>query len=111
MTVLRKSTEKNSNKHVPHRTCITCRKTGSKTDFVRLVNTSDGNIEIDEKGKKAGRGAYICKNRECWELTFVKNRKERLGRALKVSINAENRAKLFEYGKALPSVKAAVERN
>ena len=107
----RKISGTNPDKHVPNRTCVACRQTGPKTDFVRLVHSSDGNIEVDEKGRKAGRGAYLCRARECWESAFAKDRKERLGRALRANITAENRTTLLDYSKALPSVKAATERN
>jgi hypothetical protein len=59
-----------------------------------------GEVEIDLAGKKEGRGAYLCKERECWEAGLRKNRLER---ALRVKITREGYAHLAEYGKTLPS--------
>ena len=53
-------------KHVPLRTCVGCRQVRSKREMVRIVRTPTGEIEIDERGKKSGRGAYLCRRRECW---------------------------------------------
>ena len=47
------------------RMCIVCRQMQDKRDLLRIVKDKDGNISIDETGKKNGRGAYICKNEEC----------------------------------------------
>ncbi len=47
-------------KHVPLRTCISCRETKSKRELLRVVRTPDGHVLIDATGKKSGRGAYLC---------------------------------------------------
>jgi predicted RNA-binding protein YlxR (DUF448 family) len=91
-------------KHVPERMCIACRQKRPKWELIRIVRTVPGGLEIDLRGKKTGRGAYLCKQRECWE-TGLKTK--RLARALKYEIKAEQRAELMEYGKTLPP---AVER-
>ena len=75
------------------RTCVTCRKVQAKRELVRLVNTLDGNIEIDSSGKKAGRGAYLCRDWNCWE-TGLKS--SRLEHALRGSLTKDNRAQLIE---------------
>src|SRR5947209_1216587 len=59
-------------KHVPVRTCIACRTSDAKRGLIRLVRTPEGSVEIDETGKKAGRGAYLCRVRECWEIGLAK---------------------------------------
>ncbi len=77
----------------PQRTCLACRKVKAKRELVRLVRTPDGSIEIDIKGKKAGRGSYLCRARECWDTGFNGNRLEH---ALRGSVSPENRKRLLE---------------
>ena len=89
-------------KYVPERTCIVCREVRPKGELVRLVHTPKGEVEIDEKGKKAGRGAYLCKTKACWQKALADDRKNRLARALKVEITSEGRTALSEYGNAFP---------
>ena len=36
-----------------------------KRELIRVVKTAEGEISLDDTGKKAGRGAYICQNPEC----------------------------------------------
>ena len=50
---------------VPIRTCICCRCKRPKEDLIRVGVNGDGNLTLDEKGKKAGRGSYICRDAEC----------------------------------------------
>jgi|TARA_B100001750_G_C15507896_1_gene601627 predicted RNA-binding protein YlxR (DUF448 family) len=38
---------------------------------VRIVRTAQDNLDIDTNGTLAGRGAYLCKNVDCWENGFV----------------------------------------
>jgi predicted RNA-binding protein YlxR (DUF448 family) len=48
-----------------------------------VVRSPEGEISLDKTGKKSGRGAYICKNPQC----FKKARKSgRIATALEVSI-------------------------
>ncbi len=95
---------------VPERTCIACRKTGPKLNFVRLVRSSKGSIVVDEEAKKTGRGAYLCRNRECWEKVLTTKRKEQLARALRTTVSPENRTSLVQYGMTFPYAEAVVER-
>jgi uncharacterized protein len=85
-------------KHVPLRTCIACRRSAGKRELVRLVNSSGG-IEVDLKGRKPGRGVYLCAQRKCWENGLKSNRIE-FGLRTKLSI--ENRQLLLEYSAGLP---------
>ncbi len=84
--------------HVPERTCIACGKKSPKWQLVRIVRTPDGSIEVDPKGKKSGRGAYLCRSRACWEKALRKDRKNRLAWALKTEVSPETRAYLQTYG-------------
>jgi predicted RNA-binding protein YlxR (DUF448 family) len=36
-----------------------------KKELIRIVTDPEGNVSVDPTGKKAGRGAYICKSSEC----------------------------------------------
>ena len=78
-------------KHVPLRTCVACRRTLAKRELVRIVRTPEGSIEVDLKGKRAGRGAYLCHQQECWEAALSQGL---LGRALKTRIAGEQVAAL-----------------
>ena len=84
-------------KHVPERTCVVCRRKRPKWEMVRVVRTPQGTLEIDNRGKKAGRGAYLCKDQECWEAGLIK---KRLEYALKTTMDSEQRAELLEHCKA-----------
>ena len=86
-------------KHVPQRTCVGCREIRPKREMVRIVRTPDRGVEIDETGKKSGRGAYLCRRQECWEIAL---KKDRLEHALKTSLTDEERAALREFAHGLP---------
>ena len=53
-------------KKVPMRTCIACRKVQDKREMYRIVKSGD-KISLDKTGKANGRGAYICKDEECFK--------------------------------------------
>jgi predicted RNA-binding protein YlxR (DUF448 family) len=86
-------------KHVPLRTCISCRETKSKRELLRVVRTPDGHVTIDATGKKSGRGAYLCARRSCWESAI---KKHRLEQEFEVAISEEDRAELDAYIATLP---------
>lgn len=85
-------------KHVPQRTCVACRTTGTKRGLVRLVKTTEGAVQLDDTGKKPGRGAYLCKTAECWNNAL--NGKV-LQYALKTAISMEDKAALQAYAATL----------
>lgn len=78
-------------KHVPLRSCIACRQQFPKRELVRIVRTPEGTIEIDPKGKRAGRGAYLCRQQQCWEQAL---QPRRLAQALHCPVSAEDVAVL-----------------
>lgn len=86
-----------SPRHVPQRTCIVCRKTAAKRGLIRVVRAEG--IQVDLMGKKPGRGAYLCSRRACWEAALTKV--DRLERALRTKVTAEDRQKLAEYARDL----------
>jgi predicted RNA-binding protein YlxR (DUF448 family) len=85
-------------RHVPQRTCIACRSTEAKRGLVRVVRTPEGHVELDVTGKKNGRGAYVHETAACWDEAL---KRERLGRALKVAVPAEDMAQLKAHAEAL----------
>lgn len=74
------------NKKVPMRQCVGCREMKSKKEMLRIIKTSEEEILLDITGKKNGRGAYICPDRECLAKA-VKTRG--LERSLKTAIPKE----------------------
>jgi hypothetical protein len=66
--------------------CVGCREMKNKKELIRVVRSPEGDINLDLTGKKAGRGAYICPNLECFNQA-VKGK--RLQKALEHDIPAE----------------------
>ena len=54
-------------KKIPMRMCLGCNEMKPKKELIRVVKSPEGEISIDFTGKKAGRGAYICADSECFE--------------------------------------------
>ena len=84
---------------VPERTCVACRQPQAKRNLIRLVRTVDGTVEIDATGKKAGRGAYLCRYRQCWDAGLGRRA---LDHALKIQLTQENRDALAKFAAQLP---------
>ena len=82
----------------PQRTCVGCGAVRPKREMVRVVRTPQGSVEPDPTGKKAGRGAYLCAQEDCWKLGLDKGR---LARSLKVNISNEHADALRAYAASL----------
>ena len=52
-------------RRIPQRMCVACRQMKDKRDLARVVRSPEGWIFVDDTGKGAGRGAYICQDPEC----------------------------------------------
>ena len=65
------------------RKCTGCQEMKNKKDMIRILKTPEDEIVLDVTGRKNGRGAYLCFNRECLAKA-IKNKG--LERSLKVSI-------------------------
>ncbi len=78
-------------RRTPQRTCIACREVRPKKELMRVVRTPEGDIELDFKGKRSGRGAYVCPNFDCLERGFSG---ALLDRALKTTISPETKETL-----------------
>ena len=84
-------------KKVPMRKCSGCLNMFPKKELVRVVKSPDkkdengnvlekGSVSLDLTSKKPGRGAYVCKNKEC----LKKARKaKRIERSLETEIPSE----------------------
>lgn len=86
-------------RHVPQRSCVACRRTDSKRELIRIVRTPQQGVQIDPTGKLAGRGAYLCKARGCWQKAF---KSSALSRALKTTLTDDQLAALRAYADSLP---------
>ena len=62
----------------PERTCMGCNVKKPKKEFIRIVKSKTGEIDIDRTGKMQGRGAYICDNIECLEKLIKSKRLEKV---------------------------------
>ena len=73
---------------MPLRKCTGCGETKEKRELIRVVKAPDtkdengeiiakGEISLDLTGRKAGRGAYVCKNLACFEKARKTRRFER----------------------------------
>lgn len=80
-----------ANKKIPMRQCIGCREMKAKKDMIRVLKTASAENErpeiiLDATGRKNGRGAYICPNRDCLERA-MKNKG--LERSFKMAISKD----------------------
>lgn len=73
-------------KKIPMRKCLGCGEMLPQKELVRVVKTKtksdDGEetgytLSLDLVGKKAGRGAYICKKSECFKAARKARRFEK----------------------------------
>ncbi|MEV7605537.1 YlxR family protein [Paenarthrobacter sp. NPDC089322] len=67
--------------HVPVRTCIGCRKRGSRSELLRLVAQGGGSsaVLVDIRRRMAGRGAWLHPSEKCLALAI---KRRAFGRAL-----------------------------
>lgn len=73
---------------MPLRKCTGCGEMKEKRELIRVVKAPDtkdengeiiakGEISLDLTGRKAGRGAYVCRNLACFEKARNARRFER----------------------------------
>ena len=73
-------------KKIPMRQCLGCSEMKPKRELLRVVRSPEGEVSLDTRGKKPGRGAYVCPNADCLKKA-VKTRA--LSRALETEIPDE----------------------
>ena len=80
-------------KKIPQRKCLGCGEMKSKKELIRVVRSPEGDISLDLTGKKAGRGAYVCPDKECITKAY---KGHRLEKALEKQVNDDVYKKLLE---------------
>ena len=73
-------------KRIPLRMCVGCREMKPKKELLRVVKSPECEITVDITGRKAGRGAYLCRNEDCL-LRAIKQKQ--LDRAFDTQISEE----------------------
>ena len=73
------------------RRCVGCNEHKPKAELLRVVRDPEGGVSLDFKGKKSGRGAYICKDAACLKLA---KKGKKLDKAFEVAISDEIYARL-----------------
>lgn len=71
-------------KKIPLRQCVGCGEMKNKKEMMRVIKDAQGEISLDVTGKKNGRGAYLCFNRQCLEQA---EKNKGLERSFKMSID------------------------
>lgn len=84
----------------PQRTCIGCREAAGKRGLVRLVRAAGGNVAVEAPGERLpGRGAYLHRERSCWERAL---RGATIGKALRLSPKSSDIEGLRQYLATIP---------
>jgi predicted RNA-binding protein YlxR (DUF448 family) len=86
-------------KHIPQRTCVSCRRSDAKRGLIRVVRDGEGRVAVDLSGKRNGRGAYLCHDPLCWQQAVKRRAFER---ALRLEqLHPDDRAELLAFAAAL----------
>ena len=64
-------------KKIPMRMCVGCSQMKPKNELIRVVRSPEGEVSLDSTGKKSGRGAYICTDRDCLKKAVKSKRLDR----------------------------------
>ena len=62
---------------IPQRKCIVTGEMHPKKELIRIVHTKEGDVFIDETGKKNGRGAYLSRDKTVIDQAEKTNALER----------------------------------
>lgn len=73
-------------KKIPLRKCSGCGEMKPKKELIRVVRSPEGEISLDQTGRKAGRGAYVCPELSCLQAA---RKARRLERSFSCAIPAE----------------------
>ena len=75
------------------RMCVGCREMKEKRSLMRSVKSPEGAISFDRAGKAPGRGAYVCRSRDCLDRAM---KARQLERALETRIEEAVFSQLME---------------
>ena len=75
-----------TNRKVPLRRCVATGEMHPKKEMIRVVRSKEGEVSVDETGKKSGRGAYVSKTEHA---VAEAKRKNVLKHQLEVDIPAQ----------------------
>ena len=73
-------------KKIPMRMCVGCREMKPKKELIRVVRSPEGVVSMDPVGRKAGRGAYVCRSEACLKRAI---KQKQLERQLETSLTPE----------------------
>ena len=76
-------------KKIPLRQCVGCREMKPKPELIRVVKSPEGEVSLDFRGKKPGRGAYVGPQAGCLK-------KARMSRALVRAFSAPLPDEVYE---------------
>ena len=82
--------------HVPLRTCVACRTKGPQRDFARITRRANSELAAGISREVGGRGAYLCRRVECFEMAIKRGSLER---SLKGSGTKDSRADLLAWAR------------
>ena len=92
---------------IPMRMCVGCHEMKPKRELLRVVRSPQGDISLDLTGKKPGRGAYVCRSADCFNIAV---RKKQLERAFSAPVTEEVRRNIARQIDDLP-VQAEEDEN
>ena len=64
-------------RRIPLRQCGGCGEMKPKSKLVRVVRSPEGEISLDLTGRKNGRGSYICRSVDCFNMAVKRKSFER----------------------------------
>lgn len=73
-------------KKTPLRKCVVTQEMYPKQQLIRVVRNKEGEVFVDQTGKKNGRGAYISKDLDVIERA---EKQEVLNRHLKTKVDTD----------------------
>jgi hypothetical protein len=68
------------------RRCVHCGASRPKEELMRIVRTPGGEIALDQTQRRAGRGAYVCREPACADGFLRSKRSGLLGVALPAEV-------------------------
>ncbi|MFD2925562.1 RNase P modulator RnpM [Halobacillus naozhouensis] len=71
---------------IPLRKCVVTQEMKPKKQLIRVVRNKDGEVFVDQTGKKNGRGAYISKSLDVIDQA---EKQQVLNRHLNAKVNGE----------------------